>query len=122
WKGVSLQSPPLAGNESAIISEPPHFFSGDQGLLVDQTTPLCQAAACSTLQSAPRSYLYRTNDGGDHWSAPTALPTIGGFGFDGVFFLDADHYWMVGASTVATSADAGQHWPIHRNVGAASLF
>ena len=122
WKGASLQSPPLGGNESAFISEPPHFYSSDHGLLVVQTTPFCQPAPCSSLQAAPRSYLYRTNDGGDHWSAPTALPTIGSFGFNAVFFLDADHYWMVGASTIATSADAGQHWTMHRNVVAASLF
>jgi photosystem II stability/assembly factor-like uncharacterized protein len=121
WKGVSLQSPQLGGNESATISEPPHFFGSNQGLLVVQTTPLCQAGTCSSPQSAPMSYLYRTNDGGDHWSAPTALPTIGSFGFNSVFFLDAVHYWMVGAATVATSADGGQHWSIHRNAVPASL-
>jgi photosystem II stability/assembly factor-like uncharacterized protein len=122
WKGVSLQSPQLGGNQSAIISEPPHFFTSDEGLLVVQTTPVCQAGTCPSPQSAPMSYLYRTNDGGDHWSGPSALPTIGSFGFNSVFFLDAARYWMVGASTVATSVDGGQHWSIHRDVVPASLF
>jgi photosystem II stability/assembly factor-like uncharacterized protein len=122
WTGVSLQSPELGGNESAIISEPPHFFTSDKGLLVVQTTPVCQAGTCPSPQAAPKSYLYRTNDGGDHWSGPTALPTIGGFGFNSVFFLDAAHYWMVGASTVATSVDGGQQWSSHPDVGPAGLF
>lgn len=122
WKAASLPSPQLGGNESAIISEPPHFFSRDDGLLVVQTTPLCEAGACSSPESAPKSYLYRSNDGGDHWSGPTALPTIGSFGFNSVFFLDAAHYWMVGASTVASSVDRGQHWSIHPNVVPAGLF
>jgi photosystem II stability/assembly factor-like uncharacterized protein len=122
WKGVSLPSPPLGANESAIISEPPHFFTSDAGLLVVQTMPICQAGTCPSPQAAPKSYLYRTNDGGDQWSGPSALPTIGSFGFNSVFFLDATHYWMVSDSTVASSVDGGQHWSIHPNVVPADLF
>jgi len=122
WRAVSLQSPQLGPGETAIISEPPHFFSRAQGLLVVQTTSLCQAATCASPQPTPRSYRYTTNDAGDHWSAPTALPGIGGFGFNNIFFLDALHGWMVGEATVAITTDGGQRWSVHRNVVPAGLF
>lgn len=121
WRAVSLQSPPLGTEETAIISEPPHLLSRDQGFLVVQTTPLCQAATCPSPQSTPRSYRYTTNDAGDHWSAPIALRAIDSFGFNNIFFLDAVHGWMVGGATVAITADGGLHWTVHRNVVPAGL-
>jgi photosystem II stability/assembly factor-like uncharacterized protein len=122
WRPVPLQSPPLGPGETAIISEPPHFFSRDQGMLVVQTTSLCQAATCPSPQSTPRTYRYTTSDAGDHWSAPMAIQAIDSFGFDNLFFLDADHGWMVGGATVAITTDGGQHWHVHPNVVPAGLF
>jgi photosystem II stability/assembly factor-like uncharacterized protein len=122
WRGVSLQSPPMGGREQAIVSEPPHFFSNRQGLLVIQTVPLCQAGNCPSPESTSRPYLYTTSDGGDHWSTPAALPAIGGVGPNSMFTLDPRHLWMVAGSTVASSADGGNHWAIHRNAVPDGLF
>lgn len=122
WRGVSLQSPPMGGGEQAIVSEPPHFFTNRQGLLVVQTISLCQAGSCPSPQSTRRSYLYTTSDGGDHWSTAAELPAIGSVGPNSMFFLDTRHLWMVAGSTVASSTDGGQHWTIHRNVVPNGLF
>jgi len=122
WRGVSLQSPQLGTDETAIIGEPPHFFSRDQGRLVVETTVLCQAGTCPSPQPTPRSFLYTTSDGGDHWSAPAELPPMGTFGFNRLFFLDSAHYWMVGGPNVASTVDGGRRWTVHRNVVPTGLF
>src|SRR4029077_12009347 len=47
----------------------------------------------------PNLYLYRTSDGGDHWSNLTRLPSPGASAFGSMDFIDANHWiaWPRGA-------------------------
>ncbi|HEV2218462.1 MAG TPA: hypothetical protein VGV88_12930 [Candidatus Dormibacteraeota bacterium] len=53
---------------------------------------------------------YRTLDGGDSWRGvqfPTRLPVP-----EAVSFVDPDHWWILGAGSVYTSADGGGLWTL----------
>ena len=53
---------------------------------------------------------YRTLDGGDSWRGvrfPTRLPVP-----EAVSFVDLDHWWILGAGSVYTSADGGGLWTL----------
>ncbi len=127
WTPVPLQLPAIPSNAQAGIVVLPRFFNNQQGLLVlrsaVQSTVYCLTADCKQRAGPgllpPKLYLYTPSDGGNHWSAPDELPAIGSvgfnefYGFGDVFFLDADHFWMVAGQTVATSMDGGLHWTIH---------
>jgi len=127
WRRANLKLPAIGQNEQARIAEPPHFFNNQQGLLVvrsgAQSNLFCLTPGCYKTNAPPSTlYLYTTNDSGDHWAGPAELPTIGSvgfnemYGFGDVFFLDADHYWMVAGQTVVTTTDGGKHWTIHTHV------
>lgn len=121
WSAVRLTVPALGQNQSAMVNQAPHFFNSRDGVLIIQTAEACQPPACSSAQVPPSAFLYKTNDGGEHWTAPAPLP-VGDFGPGGIFYLDPDHYWLVAGSTVASSIDGGQHWSLHQNAVSPQLF
>jgi photosystem II stability/assembly factor-like uncharacterized protein len=115
WTQVKLSPPAMSATEVATVLDPPHFFNSSDGvLIVDVFVPCCSSPNSSPSPVPPAFYLYTTGDGGAHWSAPRALPVIGGN--PSFFFLDAAHSWMVGGQTVAVSADQGRSWTLYRGV------
>jgi photosystem II stability/assembly factor-like uncharacterized protein len=69
---------------------------------------------CASAPKAAPGILYRTEDGGDHWSE--ASPTPAGLSFYAMDFLDPDHGWAVlhppvGTTlTVYATSDGGRTW------------
>jgi photosystem II stability/assembly factor-like uncharacterized protein len=64
-------------------------------------------------QAPPTGLIYRTSDGGDHW---TAGQTPAGLVAYTMFFLDPDHGWAImhppsgSAATLYATGDGGQTW------------
>lgn len=103
----------IAMDSSSAGVSLPQFVNQRDGVLVVTTisTPpsgLDNAHQAPTIQG---TYVYSTNDGGDHWSGPRAISVPGGLPYlHALAVVDASHWFVLSDSGIAQTTDAGRHW------------
>ncbi len=115
WLESSLPRPKGAPASAEFFNAEIQFFNNTDGVLVDYN---CAAIACS---QANVNYVYRTTDGGTHWSDPVRLPND----VAATVFIDSNHWIGMTSAFPSTAqlpdtrvrslirtADGGQHWDV----------
>jgi photosystem II stability/assembly factor-like uncharacterized protein len=100
----------VALNSSTAIFLPPNFVNDREGvvLVTQESVPNGPGAGAPTIGG---TYVYTTNDGGDHWSAPQKVVIPGnGYGPPPLVMIDARTWLTFSASQVERTTDGGVHW------------
>jgi photosystem II stability/assembly factor-like uncharacterized protein len=102
WQSLNLTLPQATLADSRIVTLPPIFFGGTNGLL-----PALFLSGSSTQLN-----LYTSHDSGQHWSSTSTTTVATDVNTEPVFsFTDAHTGWILGPNnTLLHTNDGGMHW------------
>jgi photosystem II stability/assembly factor-like uncharacterized protein len=111
WAVQTVPVPAGVAMDSTTASfSPPEFFNDRDGVLL--VTQLSRPSG-PTAPAVEELYSYSTGDGGDHWSAPTAVVIPGDvLSLHPLAMIDARNWVTFNASQVKRTTDGGAHWEI----------
>jgi len=112
WQVQTISPPSGAQVDSsdAMIASP-FFFNARDGLLGLTAIPPAPSTSAPPQPRLPKAtYLYRTVDGGAHWSYLVQLPVPVLLEDGSASFIDPNHWVLFDGTRLIRTADQGQHW------------